>query len=400
MKNQQYQGFTLIEISIILILFGILVTFAAGALTPLLRSDIAITRERDIEKALSRLLQRIKMDYYRIPVYSNSNYDPVSGGISPTWSNGREVLKYSSGYPILGSIGQGFYLYTGYPKDSAFGGNNNANRSVCSNKTAYMTVRECLDSSCTKPGSVRVTDNVSALVISKNLNPIVAGSGTNKSPRVITIPFTEKYDSSFTLLTHDRLRNEIGCNMGYISPRELTPASTGISSLADFSPRGYVGRTALTFTVSHGWSVYWCIEWEHEDRKLYYRKDCNYPAYDERCNMSTPTDLSEPNKFIFTADIASKMRVPVRGYCMRKARGEGEVDPYFITFGEFQTVHINHAEHPTKNRAWEKLFGGYELKGFASRNLANRGVWHLNAYISDRPDMSRIIDKVQLNLVQ
>jgi hypothetical protein len=263
-----------------------------------------------------------------------------------------------------------------------------------------MTVRECLNKSCSGAGGVRVAENIAAIVVTEELKPMVIGAGTKASPRVITIPYSERYEGSFALASHNRLRNEIGCNMGYISPRELTPASVGISSFADFSPRGYVGRTAFTFTVSHGWSVYWCIEWEHADKLLFYRKDCNYPAMDERCNMSTPTELSEPNKRIFTADIASLARVPARGYCMRKARGEGEVDPAFITFGAFQTVHINHAGHNTKDKAWEALFGGYELRGFASRNLANRGVWHINAYISDRPDMSRIIDKVQLNLVQ
>jgi prepilin-type N-terminal cleavage/methylation domain-containing protein len=401
MKNRsQNKGFTLVEISVVLILFGIVVLFTSGVLVPVLRSDIAIKRERDIEKALDRLLQRVKMDYYRIPAYSNSNYDPITRRASSTWSNGREVLKYSNGYPVLDTTGNSFYIYTGYPREIGNFNDDNENLSICSNKSAYMTVRECLDKNCDDPKKIRVTNNVSAVVMSKSLNPIVKGSGTRRDPRVITILDTDRYDASFALLTHDRLRNEIGCNKGYISPRELTPASSGISSLADFSPRGYIGRTAFTFTVSHGWSVYWCIEWEHEDKKLYYRKDCNNPANDERCNMTTPTELSEPSKRIFTSDIASAMRVPVRGYCMRKARGEGEVDPTFISFGAFQTVHINHPEHPTQNKVWETLFGGYELRGFASRNLANRGVWHINAYISDQPDMSRIIDKVQINLVQ
>ncbi|MDR2105560.1 MAG: type II secretion system GspH family protein, partial [Deferribacteraceae bacterium] len=99
MKKRKKRGFTLVEMSIVLILFGILAAFAAGALVPLLRSEIAISRERDIEKAFSRMLQRIKMDYYRIPAYSNSNYDPISGGASSTWAGGREVLRYSNGYP-------------------------------------------------------------------------------------------------------------------------------------------------------------------------------------------------------------------------------------------------------------------------------------------------------------
>jgi prepilin-type N-terminal cleavage/methylation domain-containing protein len=393
------RGYTLIEMSIVLIIFGVVVLFAAGALAPLLRSDIAIKRGKDIEKALDRLVQRIKMDYYRIPTYSNDSYDPVNGRSSPTWTDGREILKYSNGYPVLDSIGKGFYLYTGYPKDSKLFSDNDENRYICSNKAAYMTVRECLNKSCAQ-GFVRITDNVSVIVMTDSMNPIVEGDGTKDSPRVITIPYVEKYDSTFALLTHNRMRNEIGCNMGYISPRELTPASVGISSLADYSPRGYVGRTAFTFTVSHGSPVYWCIEWEHESKKLYHRKDCQYAPDSERCDMSTPTELSEVGKSIVSYEDAAARGSAVRGYCLRKANGTGEVDPVFITFGAFQTVHINHAEHPTKTTAWNYLYGGFETRGFASRNLANRGIWHVNAYISDRPDMSRIIDKVQLNLVQ
>jgi prepilin-type N-terminal cleavage/methylation domain-containing protein len=498
-KSSTKRGFTLVEMAVVLVLFGVLVMFAAGMLAPLLRSEITTTQKRDLEKAMNRLVQRIKMSFYDVPLFANLNWDQSKDNdASPTtfygfsadnysFTLGRAKLLYSSGYPVYDSNGKGFWLYSGIPikrgyfsekaksvSFSTLGTLVNADykleyipdwfefsRKVCEHTEATITVKECLTKECTGD-NVSVTEDVAFLITTPNLTPKVEypvnkpcgpwpdgpkadiwsayddcpGGVNNK--RTFTIPFTERYDSAFKLITLGRLRDEVGCNAGHIIPRNYSPPTVSSTSDAWYVPEGYSGRVALTFATSNGWPMYWCMEWEHEWGKIYR----NSATIDERAPQSAPTRIAGNNnlclsgntfyrtlcnKDVVTMDhleynttlhelgtypdtSKGESSTNIRGYCTRKANGIGDVNPKFISFGDSQLIHVVMANllgaalyygvsMPTEYTSFTNDHGPYAEYTVDWVRLNSRGVYHLNLYISDRPDMSKIIDQVNLNLV-
>jgi prepilin-type N-terminal cleavage/methylation domain-containing protein len=489
-KSFTKRGFTLVEMAVVLVLFGVMVMFAAGMLSPLLRSEITTAQQRDVEKAMNRLIQRIKMSFYDVPLYANLNWDQAQDNESdPTkffalsgydWEKGRAPLYYSSGYPVYDSNGKGFWLYSGIPVKRGYFQNKAQNnsyfmnapgttrdvyfvpdwfeysRKVCEHTDATITVIECLDKDCSQKVT---TDNVSFLITTPNLTPKVEyksvggcpvppastknaaipialdncpGSLNNK--RVFTIPFTERYDSRFKFITIGRLRDEVGCNAGSIIPRNYSPPTINTTSDAWYVPEGYSGRVALTFAASHGWPVYWCMEWDHEWGKIYR----NSLTIDGAASQSAPTRISENFNLclegnVFKRDLCERDIVTydhlyfkdeelgtypdiskgednttVQGYCTRKANGIGDVNPKFISFGDSQLIHLVLANLYGSTFIYGSM--PHEYISFTNNHgpigsdvdrvrVFSRGVYHLNLYISDRPDMSKIIDQVNLNLV-
>jgi prepilin-type N-terminal cleavage/methylation domain-containing protein len=494
-KSFNKRGFTLVEMAVVLVLFGVVVMFAAGMLSPLLRSEITTTQKRDVEKAMNRLVQRIKMSFYDVPLFANSNWDqskdddslPLAfygfpiGNDNYSFTLGRAPLLYSSGYPVYDSNGKGFWLYSGIPvKREYFDNKSRINsythstdhrfdwlpnwfeysRKICEHTEATLIVRECLNKGC-EGDNVSVTENVAFLITTPNLTPKVeyksasgcTGSTYNASKsaaipvaldscpggvnnkRTLTIPFTERYDSTFKLITLGRLRDEVGCNAGHIIPRNYSPPTVGTTSDAWYVPEGFSGRVALTFTTSNGWPMYWCMEWEHEWGKIYR----NSATIDSKAPQSAPTRIAENtnlclsgntfyrtlcNKDIVTMDhleynstlhelgtypTPEENSTSIRGYCTRKANGIGDVNPKFISFGDSQLIHVVMANllgaalyygvsMPTEYTSFTSDHGPHGLEEDWVR-LNSRGVYHLNLYISDRPDMSKIIDQVNLNLI-
>jgi prepilin-type N-terminal cleavage/methylation domain-containing protein len=457
------RGFTLIEIAVVLVLFGILVMFTAGMLAPVLRSDIVTTQERDMDKAMNRLIQRIKMSFYDVPLYANFDWDMAKYqdngvftalGASYDWQNGSAPLSYLSGYPVYDSNGKGFTLYSGIPKRLGYFYNRATlagtsslwfefNRKVCEHTEATITVRECLNRDNCTGDNVKVTEDVAFLITTPNMTPKITypnafssatcrpgGFGTTvaqdscpggvTNPRTIEIPFTEKFDSRFALITLGRLRDEIGCNAAQIIPRNYSPPTIGTTSDAWYVPEGYSGRVALTFTASNGWPFYWCMEWEHEWGKIYR----NSTTIDGRAVQSAPTRIAENtgsclyngafSRTRCTKDLVTDDALPelisagytgtsVRGYCTRRANGEGAVDPRYISFGDSQLIHMVFANMFAAGIANEYTSftdnQGPHSDAHDRVRVRARGVYHLNLYISDRPDMSKIIDQVNLNLV-
>jgi prepilin-type N-terminal cleavage/methylation domain-containing protein len=489
-KSFTKRGFTLVEMAVVLVLFGVMVMFAAGMLSPLLRSEITTAQQRDVEKAMNRLIQRIKMSFYDVPLYANINWDQAQDNESdPTkffalsgydWEKGRAPLYYSSGYPVYDSNGKGFWLYSGIPVKRGYFENKvkinsfivdttgtdddvfkipdwfEYSRKICEHTDATITVIECLDKDCSQKVT---TDNVSFLITTPNLTPIVEykivngctvppantknaaipitldncpGSLNNK--RVFTIPFAERYDSRFKFITLGRLRDEVGCNAGHIIPRNYSPPTVGTTSDSWYVPEGYSGRVALTFTASNGWPMYWCMEWEHSWGRIYR----NSTTIDRQsASQSAPTRIAEntneclkagTNTFLLSEcvkDIVTDDHLygghlgtypdiskgednyTVRGYCTRKAKGIGDVNPKFISFGDSQLIHLVFANlfaAGLSDNEYTSFNGTGQDQGPHGDDvdwvrLNSRGVYHLNLYISDRPDMSKIIDQVNLNLV-
>jgi prepilin-type N-terminal cleavage/methylation domain-containing protein len=446
-KSFNKRGFTLIEMAVVLVLFGVLVMFAAGMLAPILRSEITATQKRDVEKAMNRLIQRIKMSFYDVPLYANLNWDQTKDannsvfvgllGDNYSFTLGRAPLFYSSGYPVYDSNGKGFWLYSGIPVKRAYfnakainrsyyvngsGTDNDAeyfpdwfeySRKVCEHTEATITVKECLNKECKEPDDMVITEQVAFLITTPNLTPkveypvnIPCSAWPNGGPnadiytsydncpggvdnkRTIEIPYTERYDSSYKFITLGRLRDEIGCNAGQIIPRSYTPPTINTSSDLYYVTEGYVGRVALTFAVSHGWPMYWCIEWEHEVSRVYWLSG--------GAPQSAPTKLAEDKQFLTTNSGVG----PVRGYCLRKVNNEGEVDPKYISFGDSQLLHVLLAPTGLESTGFTSLNYGESDPPERRARLNNRGVYHLNLYISDRPDMSKIVDHVTLNFVQ
>jgi prepilin-type N-terminal cleavage/methylation domain-containing protein len=437
-KSAVRRGFTLVEMAVVLVLFGVLVMFAAGMLAPLLRSEIAATQQRDIDKAYNRLIQRIKMSFYDVPLFANLNWDQGKDNTSSTnftglsadnynWDYGRAPLLYSSGYPVYDSNGKGFWLYSGIPVKRDYFNKKSASlastagwfdysRKVCEHTEATITVKECLTKECTGEGA-RITPNVAFLITTPGMTPKVqsqsVGSGcysrtgtrdaaapialdscpggSVNNQRTITIPYMDRYDARFKLITLERLRDEIGCNAGYIIPRSYSPPTVSTSSWLSYVPEGYVGRTALTFAVSHGWPVYWCVEWEHENSKIF--RDKSVP-------QAAPTRIAE--EFLGKDIVTASSGVPggVRGYCLRKSKGIGDVDSKYISFGDSQLIHMLTAPTGLESTSSYNNPSGLNENQYDLVRLKNRGVYHLNLYISDRSDMSKIIDHVTINLVQ
>jgi prepilin-type N-terminal cleavage/methylation domain-containing protein len=474
------RGFTLIEMAVVLVLFGILVMFTAGMLAPVLRSDITTTQERDIEKAMNRLIQRIKMSFYDVPLYANFDWDmgkyQDNGVFTPmpsayyNWEEGSAPLLYLNGYPVYDSNGNAFKLYSGIPKKLRYFYNKATtsgtsslwfefNRKVCEHTEATLTVRECLSRDNCTGDNVNVTENVAFLITTTYMDPIITypnalnptncrsnGFGVCSTPgvdstcnsaifqdecpggidnkRTIEIPFEAKFNDRFTLITLGRLRDEIGCNTAQIIPRSYSPPTIGTTSDAWYVPEGYSGRVALTFTSSNGWPMYWCMEWEHEWGKIYR----NVTRIDGRAVQSAPTRIAENTNSCLannttttftrpscTKDLVTDDALPelisagytgtsVRGYCTSKARGGGDLDPKYISFGDSQLIHVVlanlFAAGDTTNE-YTSFTNDHGPHGNTEDRvrLRARGVYHLNLYISDRPDMSKIIDQVHLNLI-
>jgi prepilin-type N-terminal cleavage/methylation domain-containing protein len=471
------RGFTLIEIAVVLVLFGILVMFTAGMLAPVLRSDIVTTQERDMEKAVNRLIQRVKMSFYDVPLYANFDWDMAryqDNGVFTAlagynWQNGSAPLLYASGYPVYDSNGKPFTLYSGIPKRLAYFYNRATtagtsslwfefNRKVCEHTTATITVRECLDRNDCTGDNVNVTQDVAFLITTPNMTPVITypnalnstacrsngfGVGSTATaqdscpggvtnPRTITIPFTEKFDSRFAIVTLGRLRDEIGCNAAHIIPRNYSPPTVGTTSDSLYVPEGYSGRVALTFTASHGWPMYWCMEWEHDWGKIWR----NSTTIDGRALQSAPTRIAENTGSCLYGNVFYRTRCvkdivtndhyinnelgnypiagvetpnTVRGYCTRKANGIGEVNQRFISFGDSQLIHLVLANmygasliyNPSMDHEYDSFTTnqGPHSDSHDWVRLNSRGVYHLNLYISDRPDMSKIIDQVNLNII-
>ncbi|MDR2104729.1 MAG: prepilin-type N-terminal cleavage/methylation domain-containing protein [Deferribacteraceae bacterium] len=429
------RGFTLVEMAVVLVLFGILVMFAAGMLAPLLRSEIAATQQRDIDKAMNRLIQRIKMSFYDVPLFANLDWDQSLDNetidmfrklAGYDWASSKAPLQYSSGYPVYDSNGQGFWLYSGIPVNVDYF-KNKANhlasttswfdysRKVCEHTDATITVVECLDKNCVQK---TVTDNVSFLITTAEMNlkmevessPSSAcksastksgistgldncpGSVNNK--RTFEVPYTERYNSRLKYITLGRLRDEIGCNAGHIIPRNYNSPTLNQSSFTWFAPEGGIGRVALTFAVSHGWPVYWCMEWEHESNKIFTNTGDRPQA------AATRISESWLGKTIVTTNSGVG---EVRGYCLKKSKGDGDLDPKFISFGDSQLIHVLTTITGRESTGFNDYDGHFVAEHTATYDrmrLANRGVYHLNLYISDRPDMSKIIDHVTVNLVE
>ncbi|MDR2400193.1 MAG: prepilin-type N-terminal cleavage/methylation domain-containing protein [Deferribacteraceae bacterium] len=446
-KMSVRSAFTLVEMAVVLVLFGILVMFAAGMLAPLLRSEISATQERDIDKAMNRLIQRVRLSFNDVPLFANLNWNQATDENDNStfraiqkapydFATGSTALFYANDFFVFDSNGRKFNLYSGIPiKRGYFTSKANSlastadwfeySRKVCEHTDATITVVECLNEGCAYEDNISsdnatVTTDVAYLITTANMSPVVTSKnafnsancrsrtgninaaaplalddcpGSVNNPRTIRIPYAERYDGRFKLVTLGRLRDEVGCSTGFIIPRNYSPPTVHQSSYADYVPEGYVGRIALTFTVSNGWPMYWCIEWEHERSRIFTNSGGKPQA--------APTRVAESwlGKAIVTNDDVGAGNV--RSYCLRNSDGNDltSVDPKYISFGDSQLIHVLAAPIGNESTAFTSDHGEFASSEDRVR-LRNRGVYHLNLYISDRPDMSKIIDHVTLNFVQ
>ena len=195
MKNDN--GFTLIEIAIVLIILGLLVGLGAGLIGPLTKRAKLIESRELMDAAVESV----------ISYGAANNKLPTTGNFSSTVKNPNDAWTKSL-----------YYILDTNLTDSSIGG-------LCGRKSTNLTLRICPDTGCSSP--TNTISNVAFIVLSGagNYNNQTAGTQAVSSATTISsyevdvnvdgyasdVNRSEPYDDIVKWVTIDELRIKAGC---------------------------------------------------------------------------------------------------------------------------------------------------------------------------------------------
>jgi type II secretory pathway pseudopilin PulG len=235
------EGFSLIEVAIILIIVGLLVGLGAELIGPMTRRAKILATTGNIDSAVESLVS-----------YGAANNSlPVTGSFSATVKDPNDAWTK----PL-------YYIIDNNLTDTSVGG-------VCGRKTTLLTLRLCPDAGCSTP--TETISNVALIVLSGggNYNNQTTGTQAYTSATTISaydvdvavddyaadIDSADPYDDLFRWVTIDELRTKAGC----VGPQ--------LKVINNELPRGYVSSAYSATVFAHGGVPYssggkyrWCRE--------------------------------------------------------------------------------------------------------------------------------------------
>ncbi|HHL39101.1 MAG TPA: prepilin-type N-terminal cleavage/methylation domain-containing protein [Deltaproteobacteria bacterium] len=256
--NKEQRGFTLVEIAVILVVIGILVSMGAGM--------------------MAMLTKRAKRNETKAMVDS-----AVEAVVGFGASSGR--LPTTAEFPgLVSSVRDAWAKTLLYVPDTNM--TATATGGICGRKTTSLTVRTCPDAACASPSST--VSDVALLVISGggNYNIQTSGSSTiNVYDYGVTgvddytsdMNRAEEYDDIVRWLTLNEVRIKAGCTGAQLRVvnTELPAGTVSSTYSASIYADGGVPFTA-------GGSYRWCIE----------NASGTLPAWISRTPASTPVSTN------------------------------------------------------------------------------------------------------------
>jgi len=246
MKNRQ--GFTLVELAIVLVIIGLLVGLGAGLIGPLTKRTKIIETKETIDAAVESIVGYAASNN-RIPCALSDN-------------NGRCATVGDEFTPIVRNPNDAwikplYYIEDNQVTDTATGG-------VCGRKTTGITVRDCTNAGCTSYNDIQ---NVALVVISGSENFNIQ---TNNISGIVTVyeidtgsvdDYTtdmnrpEPYDDIAKWITLDELRIKTGC----VGP-QLKVLNNELPSGKVGSAYDATGYADGGVPFSSGGNYKWCIK--------------------------------------------------------------------------------------------------------------------------------------------
>ena len=237
-------GFTLIELSIAMVIIGLLVGFGTSLVVPLSTRAKRMESSRAVDAAMEAVI----------------GYAAAHDGNLPTVEQFPGVIKkYKDAWqkPIY------------YRVDSRFTDSNMATGTVCTRKDTYLTIRQCNDSACTAPvvvpdvafvilsgGSNTNNQTIGALAVSApETVDVYEGDIENVDNETSDMDRPEVYDDLPQWITLHELKSRIQCfgSRMEILNQTLPPGKTGTTYNAAVYLDGGV-------PFSSGGSYKWCIQ--------------------------------------------------------------------------------------------------------------------------------------------
>ena len=239
------KGFTLIELAIVMVIVGLLAGFGASMIVPLSVRAKRMETTEAVNAATEAVIGYAAAHNGRLPTVGE--FPGIIGKYKDAW---RKPLEYVV--------------------DSRFCDDNPATGDLCTRKTAFITVRQCVDSVCTSPVTV---SNVAFVVLSGGENYNNQTSGSRAVSASVTLSFFEAgvdnvdgyntdmnrpevYDDITRWVTLNGLKTAIGCKGPPLEILNdiLPPGKAGTA----YSAAVYTGG-GVPFSTAAG-KYKWCLE--------------------------------------------------------------------------------------------------------------------------------------------
>lgn len=243
-------GFTLIELSIVLVILGVLVSMGASALGPLTkRAKFAETRET--VKAMKEAIVNYGVSHRETPCGATDTCAGADGDVRfNQLANATDSLRT----PL-------FFTYSSNLRQEA------GNLNLCSVSTTFLTLRVCHNTACTISDSI---PNIAFFVGSKgqNINKQTNGNGRVTAATTITVydqgilsvpdgdttdvNSTEDFDDIYAYVTLSELQAKIPCTACTAYEVYNAPAAPTADFRNNLTGACYENVAANTFISSIG----------------------------------------------------------------------------------------------------------------------------------------------------